>query len=400
MTTPTLFQSIGISIGLFKPTIDTSTPSYNPKGHIIESDLAFKVTGYQHNIQALGGYWSATLNINYNLVNAEDWIDRLGYHIEVYDPSLDKIWEGFVNRVKLGVGSLSVTRGPLIDVGNRGFVMYSTVDTSTTPPTVGMRETTATAENTDSQDKYGIIEKSISVGGVAPTDATQLRNTWLAENALPETGQTFNSGSGSTPNVTIECLGYVHWLNLFTYNDTTSGTREISAAIADIFNYEAASVNGMFSTDLSGIVTPGSTVSVNRYTNDNNTAWNRIKFLVSHGEGNDDRTLFGIYNDLKPQYDVIPTDTAYQQRISDPKQRIETPQGLEVKPWNVLPGQWLLYTDFLVGKVPPANKRDDPRYEFIESVIYTAPWGLTHTGNKAGTLSQKLAKLGLAGAGS
>lgn len=400
MTTPSLAQQTGLSISLFKPTIDTPTPSYVPDGTLVDDTLAIKATGYQHTIMALGGYWKAFLNINYNLVQAEDWIDYLGYHVEVYNPSLVKIWEGFINKVSINVGGLSVVRGSLVSIGNRVFVIFSTVDTTTTPPTVGMRETTAVATDTDSQDKYGIIEKYVSVGGVAPADATQLRDSWIAENALPETGQSFNNSSGATPNVTVEMLGYVHWLNLFGYNDTTTGTREISDVLDDIFTYEAASVNGMFSTDLTQIITPASTVNVNRYTNKNNTAWNRVKFMVSHGDGADNRQLFGIYNDRQPFYDTIPTDIEYTQRITDPRQRIETPQGLEIKPWNVLPGKWLEYTDFLVGAIVPATFREDPRIEFIESVTFTAPWNITHSGSKVGTLNQKLAKLGLAGAGS
>jgi hypothetical protein len=77
---------------------------------------------------------------------------------------------------------------------------------------------------------------------------------------------------------------------------------------------------------------------------------------------------------------------------------VETLQGLEVKPWNVLPGKWLEYTDFLIGGTTPTNFREDSRIEFIEQVTYTMPWGLTHSGNKVGTLNQALAKLGLAGA--
>lgn len=398
MTTPSLTETTGLSISLFKPTIDVSTPSYTPAGFLVDDLLGFKVTGYQHTLQAFGGYDSASLNINYNLVKAEDWIDRLGYHVEVYSPALVKIWEGFVNKIKINVGGLSVIRGPLTDIGNRAFVVYSTVDTTTTPPTVGNRDKTTSTTDVDSQNRYGVIEKAISVGGSTDTIADQIRDTWIAENAMPVTSQSFNNSSNSTPSVDVELLGYFHWLSLFTFNETTSGTREVTDAIKDVFNYEAASVNGLFSTDLAGIVTPASTVNVRRYVNKDDTALSRIKFLTAQGDGNNVRQLFGIYADRKAYYSAIPSNIEYQQQITDPKQQVKTYGGGEVKPWEILPGKWLEYTDFLVGRTTPSNFREDSRIEFIESVTYQMPWGFTHTGSKITKLAQALAKLGLAGA--
>ena len=401
MTTPTLLEDTGLSISVFEPTVNTSTPSYVPDGALVDDSLASKITGYSHTLSTFGGYDKATLNINYNQVKAEDWIDRVGYHIEVYNPALEKIFEGFINKITISVGSLTVTRGPLMDIGNRVRVVFSTVDSSISPPVVGSRARTTDAEAPASQNRYGIIERGVSVGGVSPANAEVLRDSWIAEKSLPETGQSFNSGSQATPNVTIEVLGYFHWLKLFIYNDTTFGTREISAIIKDVFDYENASVNGLYSTDQTGITTPaaGDQVNIKRYINKDQTALARIKFCTSYGDANDVRYLFGIYNDRKAYYEEVPDDIEYYQAITDPKQRITNVSGIEIKPWDVRPGKWLQYTDFLVGAFTPSDFREDPRVQFVESVTYTAPWGLSHTGNKISTVAQKLSKLGLAGAG-
>jgi len=127
--------------------------------------------------------------------------------------------------------------------------------------------------------------------------------------------------------------------------------------------------------------------------------WDYIKALTSRGDASDNRYTFGIYNGRKAYYTVQPTTNTYVQRLTDPKVRVETLTGQEVYPWNVTAAKWLFYPDFLIGRIAPSNLRDDPRYEFIETVSYSAPWGLTHNGSKVGRLDQKLAKLGLGGVG-
>jgi len=49
------------------------------------------------------------------------------------------------------------------------------------------------------------------------------------------------------------------------------------------------------------------------------------------------RYVCGIYAGRKCYYNAAPTNTAYYQYLLDPQQRITTPVGAEVKPWDVLP---------------------------------------------------------------
>ena len=391
MTTPSHSQSSGFTILVYKPAIGAGT--YTPAGTLI-GEFSHEVEQYQHTIAALGGYDSASFSINDRQENLEDWLDRLGYHVEVYNPDLVLIWEGFIDSVAVNVGALAVTRGRLTDIGNRALCVYSSVDTTTTPPTMGVRARTALANNTTSQARYGIIEKYMSVGGATQVTAEQIRDTWLAENDEPETSQQFSTG-GEQTSVMVNCAGYSRWLEQYVYNQTANtGTINVSTAIQ---NAIAANPNGLFSTDYTGIV--ANTLQTQRYVNDDDTAWGYIKYLVSQGDAADGRYLFGIYAGRKARYEAMPTETAYLQRLSDPKLRVETPTGQEVKPWDVLPGRWLFYPDFFIGRITPPDRRDDPRYEFIERVTFTAPWGLSHTGSKVATLGQKLAKLGLGGTG-
>jgi hypothetical protein len=124
-----------------------------------------------------------------------------------------------------------------------------------------------------------------------------------------------------------------------------------------------------------------------------------ILALIALGDVNDDRWTFGIYNDQKAHYGVIPSTPFYQHRIASESQRIETYAGnARVFPWDVRPAQWVFLPDFLVGRVQPTELRLDPRYVFIESVRYTAPWGIELTGSKVDSISQVMAQLGLGGA--
>lgn len=357
---------------------------------------AIRYDGYAHNINAVGGYWSAEIKFSARQDFAEDWYTNgLGRDICVSNLSLAEIWNGFVNEIEVQIGTLTATRGPLIDVSNRVDLVYSTVDTTTDPPVVGMRENTGVSNDTDSQAIYGIIEKILSTGGATQTTAEQIRDTYLEENKDPETSQRITIGESSEPVVTLKCLGYVHWLELYTYTSTTTGTRAYNTRIQDAL---AADPNSIFSTDYSGLTANAATVP--RYDNDDRTGWQVIKGIISKGDTSYNRYTFGIYQNRKAYYDVVPSNIEYYHKLSDNRQRIERLDGVEIKPWDVLPARWLQISDWLIGRLPPTSDlRSDPRNMFIESVQYTAPYGLSISGNKINTLPQILGQLGLTGIG-
>ncbi len=385
------------TIVTYKPTIDASADpvTYTPAGEFIDS-LTDQISTYQHTIQAMGGYWMANFAISGDQSLVEDWLESgIGRHVKVYDHALNIMWEGFVNRVIGSVGSLSMVRGPLLDVANRTNLVYSTVDTSTNPPTVGIRARAGIVEDATSQGAYGVLETYLSSGGATPTEATEARNNYLAERKDPKTTQTVVLGRTAEPVMRVECLGYVHWFTKYVYNQTAnSGTADLSTKLRNVIG---AQLNTIIDTSYNDITT--NTIPVKRYENDDKTAWDLLKSLVALGDTADDRYLFGVYADRMPVYEEAPTDIEYLLRLADPEQRVESAAGERVMPWNVLPGKWLMFSDLLIGRIQSTNLRLDPRAMFIESVNYTVPWGLTMLGGDTDKLSQKLAKLGLAGVG-
>src|SRR5512139_293075 len=351
---------------------------------------------YTHTVQANGGFWSASFTVSGNILDADEWLeDGLFRHIVVWDEALGRCWEGFVNSVEIAYGALTVTNGPLVDVCNRADMFYSTTDTSTVPPTMGVRASLGVANNLASQGYYGIRPKILSTGGATAANATVIRDTFLEERAYPKVTKRWGTGKGAPPSVRVNCLGYVHLLD-YPYNQTTT-TASVTTTVK-ILAVIAANPNiAWLAFQTADVTTPAAPASVHPYENDNNLAWEVIMDCVARGDANNARWVFGIYGELMAAYNIAPTTVDYHQQLGDPAQRVTTPAGAEVPPWSVLPGKWLLFPDLLVGKLEPVALEDDPRAMFIEAVTYTAPRTLQLTGGRLDKLASLLANLGLSG---
>lgn len=383
----THYQSDALSVVASDPLV-RSDRTYSKR-------LTAQINNYSHESRAIGGFYSAQIEINDSQQAIEDWIeDGLGRHIETFDPDLCIVWEGFVNKISARLGPLQFDIGPLLDIGNRVSVVYSSSDDSTDPPTVGVRTTTAPANDLVSQAAYGIIEKVLSVGGASATVAEQARDTWLNENRYPETSRKTSLGDGGL-SLSLSCLGYWHFLN-YIYTSTTTGSQNLSDKIEAVL---AADPNGIFSTDYSRI--SSNTIQVDQYDNKDRRALAIIKGLNSLGDASDNRYNIGIYGGRQMVYEVAPQFFQYQQRLTG-NQGVTDQLNNVVKPWDVDPAEWIMFSDFLAGRLPPSSAdslQSDPRTGFIETIKYTAPWGLDINGQKIGELDQVLAKAGIKGVG-
>lgn len=368
------------------------TGVYRPK---VTAKNDLRVTDCNFSVGALGGYLTCDFSVGADLAMIEDWLQTgLGRHIEIWDDAAVQVWEGYVSQLTINVSGLGITHGPLLQSANRVRLGYSTIDTTTQPPVMGERVFTTTINNTTAQAKYGIIAKDLSTGGCSAASAAQIAAQFLAENAWPPTTKQW-ANSGGALSLSIACLGYYTRLN-YAYNQTvTTGTQNLSDKLVAII---AADPNDIVLTTNATIAT--NTLAVPAYENDDVEAWSLIKSLVAMGDTSYNRYLFGVYEGQKVIYAAAPSTVEYYQRLSARDQRVETQDGTEVAPWRVKPGKWLLFPDFLVGTTASTYAlRQDPRAMFIESMTYTAPWGLQLSGSKAETLPQRLAQLGLSGIG-
>jgi len=385
-TTPTHWQSREL-------TVNYSDPLWFDNRQSLQR-LDFST--YSHELRAIGGYYSLKLSIDDDELDINDWIDGgIGRHIVSYNPELEVIGEYFVNKVTATIGSLQFSVGPLIAIGNRLKVRYSVVDTTVDPPVTGEQTETAVANNDDSQALFGIIEKVLNVNSATSTEAEQIRDSVLNDvsRAFPATSRKSTLG-GSPARLTLDCLGYWHWLDTYLYNNSATGQVNLSDKIIAIL---AAESNGIFSTLTDEITS--NTTQVQDGEDKDKKAVTILKYLNSLGDSNNNRYNMGFYQDRKFRYEVAPSEVEYHQRITG-DQGITTPIGGKVDPWNVLPAKWLFYPDFLVGRHPPISNNTlqrDPRTGFIEVVKFTLPDSLSINGSKLDESDVLLERLGLKG---
>lgn len=373
-----------ITIGVFDPLA---------QGDAQIDNLTAAVTDYSHEISAFGGYWSARIRLDGRQVDLEDWYERgLDRRIVAYSPDGLVVWEGFVNSVRLTLGGLQKTIGPVLEIANNVRLIYSFITTG--GQDIGLRLTTADADDADSQARYGILEKVLSTGGVTSTNADQLRDMYLLERARPQRSDDFTIGGGGT-GVELDCAGYVRRLETYAYDDSALGVSAIETKIATVLDDDPNNILGS-----SNALLEASGLNVLSFDDDNRVAMNVIKELVQLGNSSADRMLFGVYANRQSRYQAVVQQTDYAQSLGDTGQRIYTELGALIEPWYVLPGKWLRITDVLVGRAQDTTDlRDDPRFMFIETATFTAPDGIALRGGKDSRLDQRLARLGLSGIG-
>lgn len=390
---PTRHQSTGLCVIIQDPVYFTNRTSYGRFAEQIQS-LSFS-------IQSIGGYWDAKIKINYPLSEIENWIESggnsgLGRHVVIYNPSLEIIWEGFVNGISAALGGITYKTGSLKDINNRISVTYSTTDTTTIPPTVGIRETTVVANDTDSQDQYGIIQKIIPKGGTTTVLAEQGRDAWLEDRKDPQVSTKDNVSGSSGPSLQLDCLGYWHWFDLYVYQNLVGGDVNSSDFIQTI---TSAQLNSIISTDFRQIEL--NTLQVPSYQDKNPKASSLLKTLNSFGDFPNNQYSIGVYQNRQLIYQQIPTFFDYQRRITSNENIIDRLQGI-VEPWNILPAKWIFYPDLLTGRNPPvtsATLATDQRATFIQNIRFTAPNRVSISGERIGKSTQVFAKFGLAGQG-
>lgn len=380
-----------LSILVSDPLTKSDRTSYGRFSDQIES--------YSHDIRSFGGYFSSKMRINNSQNNIEDWIDRggatgIGRHIIVYNPAGVIVWEGFVNKIDIALGGFTYSLGPLMEISNRVTVTYSTLDTSTTPPTAGVKVSTDTVNDTDSQALYGIIERIVSTGGAITTEAERARDSWLNERANPLTSSKDNVSGQGGPSLSLSCLGYWHWFKLYTHNQTSGGEINLSQKIEDVISSQ---LNSIFSTDFKEITE--NTFQVPNHDNKDRKAETILKQLQQLGDSSGNRYNVGVYANRQVIYNQAPTIHELQRRLTG-NEGITDKLSAKIDPWDVVAGKWIFYPDFLIGRIPPVTEntlRTDPRTTYIEGVKFTAPWQVSISGDKAGELDQIMAQLGFKG---
>lgn len=388
MANPSQYSSTGFTVSYFERL---------PKGGTWLGDLDISVQNWRHEINAFGGFESASFELSDHLADMEDWIlNGLFRPIVVKDSYLDTIWEGYVDSISINQAGLSVSHGPVTGIANRVFAVYSGVDTSVYPPQIGVRKRTPTVNSTRSQASWGIWPLTLSLAGVSDANSDQLVSMYLQEHDHPEINSNF-SFSGDEISLTINCVGWMTTLK-YPFNYTTSsGTVAISTRMTQVLSANPNA--GWISSDVTRIT--ANTTAVPQFENDDQLAAEHIRGLTAMGDAALQRYIFGIYEDRKPVYGPVSSQIDYTLELRDPKRQVYDSGGSLVAPWKIRPGKWIFFSDFIPGLGSPfTDFKSDPRMLRVESISFDmrTPYAVQFTGGTTSKYEQRSARLGLRGA--
>lgn len=404
MTVNTSFQNLGLSVQIYKPNINPIAGTYEPYADMFSDDATEHIEEYSHEITSERGFFDTTITLRLHSSEAEKWFETiLGFSILVTDQAYNVVFEGFINKINLTYGTFTAVRGPLLDIANRVIVEYTPVDFQITPPIEGITLETVAAEDSASQKRYGILETILAGGKLGvfgpdetDNDAYKIRNTYLAENKDAQTSDKsiMLGESGEFISITLDCYGFVKFLEAYVYNYLTLHTVTIGTKIKDIIDNDP---NGLIHWNEKSF--QDNLYLTSSSEESNKRAFAIIKGLLVYGDDYTDyRRTFGVYEDRMVHYATMPTDITYFHDIRSDEPFVVDANQVSISPWLVRPAKWLHISGMLNAMTADTVRlRDDPRNVFIESVSYSAPFGLDINGMKLSTIPQMLMKYGLGG---
>lgn len=385
---PSTFKQTGLNI-----TYGDSLLKSGRQPHL--GSLSDQVESYNHEIRSVGGFYSASMSFKTNDVISQDWImNGVGRHIEVFNPGQQVVWEGVVDKVTMNIGNFTITVGPLIakEVANRVKIKYSVVDYSISPSSTGITLTSAVVNNLASQNRYGIIERTLSGNELTETLAQSIRDSWLTEHAFPPIVVSSTLLGNSEPTLTIDCLGYWSYLSTWTYSNSTAGSQTIREKILAVLG---DSPNTVFSDNYTRIA--NNTTEVAESETSGRTPDTILTELTSLGDSANSRYTIGFYGGRQLVYQPIPTTIDYIQHVGS---GISTLDGRRVNSWDIVPGKWIYYVGFLRPRPLPGTLiqlSTDPGSGLVETVSFTAPGEVSITSARFSKLDQLFARMGMSG---
>lgn len=328
------------------------------------------VYNYRHTIAAVGGFDTASCDIAIRSRDeGQQFLDQyIGNRVAFYvDNPVEPIWEGLINRMTFSAGGVQYTIS-LDEMANRVRAVYTTASTS--PDTTQGAAATATVKSAYSQSLYGIKQEQVDLGLMtAGTGATHLRDTLLAQKALPKSS-IVPGGSGSGL-LHIEFLGFYHTLMWEDFRQTTAASAQlgnfVDTIIGGILNGTTFFDNGDTS------LTIANTNTINQQTMKGETVWDVLKKIQETGNTTN-YFVIGIsptdfqLGTRRFYYQVASTDIVYTARQSDGL-RIRNLYGQLVPPWTVRPDAGVRVSDMLIGW---NGIGDNPAETYITKIDYDA----------------------------
>lgn len=324
---------------------------------------------YRHTIAAIGGFDTASCDIAVRSRDeGQQFLDQyLGNRVAFYvDNPVEPIWEGFINRMTFSAGGVDYSIG-LDQMANLVRVIYTTAASS--PATTQSAAATATTKSTYSQSIYGIKEEQVDMGlMVGGTGATILRDTVLAQRALPKSSILPGSGGGL---LHIEFLGFYHTLMWETFRQAVTGAVQLGAFVDTIIGGIGNGTTFFDNTDT--ILTIANTNTIDQATVKGETVWDVLMKIAEIADATKYYVMGVTPTDFQTgtrrfYYDQATNDITYTARQADGL-RIRNLYGQLVPPWTVRPDTGVRVSDMLIGW---NGVGDNPAETYIMKIDYDA----------------------------
>lgn len=328
------------------------------------------VYNYRHTIAAVGGFDTASCDIAIRSRDeGQNFLDQfLGNRVAFYvDNPVEPIWEGFINRMSFNAGNVQYSAS-LDEMANQVVVVYTT--SAASPATTQSAVASSSVKSTYSQSLYGIKEDQVDLGLMTGgTGATILRDTVLAQRALPKTSILQGQGAGM---LHIEFLGFYHTLMWENYRDNATAVAPQLGVLVDTII--TGLINGTtFFDNTDTTLTATNTNTINQQVAKGESAWDILTKIQEMGNTTTYFVIGITPTDYKLgtrrfYYQTASSTIVYTARQSDGL-RIRNLYGQLVQPWTVRPDAGVRITDMLIGW---NGVGDNPTETYITVIDYDA----------------------------
>lgn len=348
---------------------------------VAELEALLTPDGVRYTRAALWGDLDATIKFTGTLdqayTAAQDW---LGSRLQIFNTEGTQVWNGLVWGVSWGTGGRKRTRS-LDGYANRARLVYDDINAAVNPPTVNTAGAVLTANDTDGQATYGIIEYTHKPGQLVTAQATAMNARDLADKKrllyTPEGGTLGGQSTTDTGVITLQGMGWWRTMMYQSYTATTTGTADVAVIVKAILTASCP----MLATNQSQVLTTGVTAQQQYSAYD--SAGTIIKQLVSSVSG----WTFGLALGRIPylrQTNKLNTTPDYIELANG---MVLDDGGGTVDLATIQPDTLLQQVDYLPSSLP-SNAVDTLNVVYLNEVTYQSP----------GTLSYKASVPGINGA--
>lgn len=168
------------------------------------------LTPLRYSVTAIGGYEYAEIELSGTALELWEALRWLRYYVIIRNQNHTPVWCGIVTEATINLGGINIGKS-LDQMTNRVAVAYTYTDANGQ----AVRETTPWQDNSETQTRYGVIERLESQGDLESAEALQLARQALATYGKPIA--TVNVASGSVGG-TLRCRGLWSTLGWTLYN--------------------------------------------------------------------------------------------------------------------------------------------------------------------------------------